>query len=131
MTTNIVVLDTNVLVSALLSRNGTPSRILRMFLAGELTLVYCKEIMSEYEDVLYRPHLRIPHNDANIVLEAIRQHGEKALVMPSTNSMPDEDDRVFYDTAKYAKAYLITGNTKHYPIEPFILTPTAFIELTQ
>jgi hypothetical protein len=41
--------------------------------------------------------------------------------------MPDETDRKFYDTAKAAGAMLITGNTKHYPDEPFILTPAAFI----
>jgi hypothetical protein len=41
--------------------------------------------------------------------------------------MPDESDRVFYDVAKTAGAYLITGNTKHFPQEPFILTPAEFV----
>ena len=124
-----VVLDTNVIVSASLSRNGNPAKIYKMFLSGLLILVYCEEILAEYEDVLYRPRLQIPHSDADIVMATIRQLGEKILVVPSTNPMPDEDDRVFYDTAKYAKAYLITGNKKHYPSEPFILTPAAFLEL--
>ena len=124
-----VVLDTNVIVSASLSRNGNPAKIYKMFLAGLLTLVYCEAILAEYEDVLYRPHLRIPHSDANIVMAVIRQLGEKTIVVPSINPMPDEDDRVFYDTAKSALAFLITGNTKHYPNEPFILTPSAFLEL--
>ena len=56
-----VVLDTNVVVSASLSRNVNPAKIYRMFLAGLLTLIYCDEILAEYEDMLYRPHLRIPH----------------------------------------------------------------------
>jgi predicted nucleic acid-binding protein len=43
--------------------------------------------------------------------------------------MPDEDDRVFYDAAKTADAYLITGNSKHYPKESFILTPSEFLKL--
>jgi hypothetical protein len=43
--------------------------------------------------------------------------------------MPDEDDRVFYDTAKTAGAYLIPGNTKHFPQEPFILTPAQFLAM--
>ena len=124
-----VVLDTNVIVSASLSRNGNPAKIYRMFLAGLLTLIYCDEILAEYEDVLYRPHLRIPHHDADIVIAAICQHGENVLVVPSINPMPDEDDRVFYDAAKVANAYLITGNTKHYPNESFIFTPSAFLEL--
>ena len=81
------------------------------------------------KDVLYRPQLRIPHHDADIVIAAVRRHGEKVLVVPSINPMPDEDDRVFCDAARIAKAYLITGNTKHYPDEPFILSPAIFLEL--
>ena len=41
--------------------------------------------------------------------------------------MPDEDDRIFYDTAKESGAFLITGNKKHYPDEPFIMTPSDFL----
>jgi len=43
--------------------------------------------------------------------------------------MTDEDERAFYDTAKNNDAYLVTGNTRHYPNESFILTPTEFIGL--
>jgi predicted nucleic acid-binding protein len=60
-------------------------------------------------------------------MTAVRQYGEEIWVVPSTYILIDEDDRVFYDTAKQAGAYLITGNTKHYPSEPFILTPSAFL----
>jgi len=127
-----VVLDTNILVSALLTREGNPAKIYRMFLTQALTLVYCAKILDEYEDVIYRPRLKIPTADANIVMDAIRYYGEE-IFMPVSRSgiipMPDEDDRIFYDTAKTVGAYLITGNTKHYPSEPFILTPTEFLEL--
>jgi len=127
-----VVLDTNILVSALLTREGNPAKIYRMFLTQALTLVYCAEILDEYEDVIYRPRLKIPIADANIVMDAIRYYGEEIFIPVSRSSiipMPDEDDRIFYDTAKTVGAYLITGNTKHYPSEPFILTPTEFLEL--
>ena len=124
-----VVLDTNILISALLSREGNPAKIYRMFLTKLFTLIYSMEILEEYQDVLYRPRLKIPHGDADIVMAAIRQYGEKVWVMPSVNFMVDEDDRIFYDIAKHSGAYLVTGNTKHYPNEPFILTPTEFLEL--
>ena len=124
-----IVLDTNILVSALLSPEGNPAKIYKMFLTGVLSLVFSADIFEEYQDVLYRPRLHIPANDAEIVFAAIRQYGEKIEPVHSTNTMPDEDDRVFYDTAKSAEACLITGNTKHYPQEPFILTPTEFLEL--
>jgi hypothetical protein len=64
-----------------------------------------------------------------MVLAAICQYGERVYPPPSTHAMIDEDDRVFYDTAKFAGAYLITGNIKHYPAEPFIITPAVFLEL--
>ena len=123
-----VVFDTNVIVSALLSRNGNPANIYKMFLAGTLALVYCEEILTEYEDVLYRPHLKILPSDADIIMAAVRQHGKKVIVMLSIGPMPDEYDRVFYYIAETARACLITGNTKYYPSEQFILTPSAFLK---
>ena len=123
-----VVLDTNVLVSALMTPSGNPAKVHKMFLAEELTLVYSEEILAEYEDVLFRPRLRIPTDDADAVLEAIRQCGDLVTPNPSTDSMPDEDDRIFYDAAKCTGAYLVTGNSRHYPSEPFILTPTEFLD---
>jgi len=124
-----VVLDTNVLVSALLSRESNPAEIYRMFMAKAFTLVYCAEILNEYGDVLYRPKLRIPRSDADIMLAAIRKHGEEVRTAPSVILMPDEDDRVFYDAAKRSGAYLVTGNKRHYPNEPFIFTPAEFLVL--
>jgi putative PIN family toxin of toxin-antitoxin system len=126
---NKVVLDTNVIVSALLTPAGNPARIYRMFLTGMLTFVFNESILEEYADVFYRPHLGIPADDANIVLDAIRRYGEQIIPVPSTFTMPDEDDRIFYDTAKAAGAYLITGNLKHYPNEPHILKPADFLDL--
>jgi putative PIN family toxin of toxin-antitoxin system len=123
-----VVLDTNVLVSALMTPSGNPAKVHKMFLAEELTLVYSDEILFEYEEVLHRSHLRIPAEDADTVLEAIRQRGDLVASTPSTISMSDEDDQVFYDVAKCTGAYLVTGNTRHYPSESFILTPTEFLD---
>ena len=124
-----VVFDTNILVSALLSPKGKPAKIYRMFLTRTLSMVFSTYIFEEYQDVLFRPRLRIPANDAEMVLAAIKQYGEKIEPVPSVTAMIDEDDRVFYDTAKSAGAYLITGNTKHYPHESFVLTPAEFLKL--
>jgi len=124
-----VVLDTNILVSALLSRDGNPAKIYRMFLAKAFILVYCTAIFEEYRDVLYRPRLQIPLADADIVMASICQYGKEVCTVQSANFMVDEDDRVFYDTARYTGAYLVTGNTKHYPNKPFILTPMEFLKL--
>ena len=124
-----VVLDTNVFVSALLSPSGNPAKIYRMFLSGALDLVVNTDILAEYEDVLFRPRLQLPAIDVKTVLDVIRRYAETVRPLPGTDAMIDEDDRVFYDTAKSAGAYLITGNIKHYPQEAFILTPTEFLSL--
>jgi len=125
-----IVFDTNIIISALLSKEGNPAKIYRMFLTKALMLIYCPQILEEYQDVLYRPHFRIPRTDADIIINAIRQYGKEVWVIPpSVDIMLDKDDRVFYDTAKSTGAYLITGNSKHYPSEPFILTPTEFLNL--
>ena len=124
-----VVLDTNILVSALMSKMGNPAKIYKMFLSETITLVFSDDIMSEYINVLYRPHLRIPADDADKVLDAIRQCGERIKPAKSVFPLVDEDDRMFYDVAKNAGAYLITGNIRHYPSEPFIYTPADFLEL--
>ncbi|MDR0445884.1 MAG: putative toxin-antitoxin system toxin component, PIN family, partial [Oscillospiraceae bacterium] len=85
------------------------------------------EILAEYEDVLYRPRLNLPAADVGIVLNIILQYGKMMQPTVSVNAMPDEDDRVFFDTAKCAEAYLVTGNIKHFPNEPFVITPAEFL----
>jgi len=129
MTKRRIVIDTNVFASALMSPGGKPDKIYRMFLLGELSLVFNDYILSEYKSVFYRPHLRISQKDADIMVASILQYGENIQPPTSTSEMPDEDDRIFYDTAKYAGACLITGNLKHYPNEPHILSPAQFLEL--
>jgi putative PIN family toxin of toxin-antitoxin system len=124
-----VVLDTNVLVSALISPSGNPAKVYKLFFTGIVVLVYSGSILAEYRDVLRRPYLRIPEGDADMVLNAILSHGECVEPAPSEFPMVDEDDRIFYDAARAADAYLITGNMRHYPDESFILAPTEFLEL--
>ena len=123
------VLDTNILVSALLSPEGNPAKIYRMFLSEKLSLIYSTGIFEEYKDVLFRLRLGILENDAKAILTAVWQYGQKIEPLPSIHVMIDEDDRIFYDTAKNAEAYLITGNKKHYPQTSFIITPAEFLEL--
>jgi predicted nucleic acid-binding protein len=51
------------------------------------------------------------------------------LIEPLKSDIPfhDESDRIFYDTAVTSGAVLVTGNIRHFPDEPFVLTPTDFI----
>ena len=49
-----IVLDTNVLVSGILSPNGPPAAVLRALLTERVTLCFDERIVSEYRDVLTR-----------------------------------------------------------------------------
>ena len=123
-----VVLDTNVLVSALWSKQGNPSRIVEMIFTKEIELYYSPEIMEEYSDVLSREKLSFPEEKVKHLLQEIAKNAILSNPTVSTVGFTDESDRKFYDTAKENDATLITGNGKHYPDEPRILTPLAFLQ---
>jgi putative PIN family toxin of toxin-antitoxin system len=125
-----VVLDTNVIVSALLSPDGAPAQILSLVAPGIIHVCYNQTILSEYETVLSRAKFKpeISQKLRSLVLGPLKEIGLLiASHDPSDFPMIDESDRVFYDVAKAAGAFLITGNMKHYPDEPFIITPRDFI----
>ena len=123
-----IVIDTNVIVSAALSPKGNPARILDLVADdAEIEVYYSAEMMAEYEKVLSRDYLNISYDAQHAMIEAIKSVGIPIKPSASGKSMPDEDDRVFYDTAKASEAILITGNKKHYPDEPFIMTPADFL----
>lgn len=124
-----VVIDTNVLVSSRISAIGNPAKIMRLIADGQLKLCYSSEILDEYKRVLAYKKFNFSVEIQKLAIEDIVNIGDIIKPTVSTILLPDESDRIFYDTAKTAKAYLITGNLKHYPEELQILTPTHFIEM--
>lgn len=122
-----VVLDTNVVVSAVLSDAGIPAKLLRMALKRIIQLHYSAEILAEYAEVLSRPKLNIPAEKQSHILSAVQEAGVSVLPIVSDIQMTDESDRIFYDVAIASASNLITGNMKHYPKEDFITTPTKFM----
>jgi len=124
-----VVLDTNVIVSAFLSPLGKPAAILRLVLQHELDICVDTTIVIEYEQVLCRPQFteRIQQSSIQCFFEILYDIGININSIPSHIPLPDESDRKFYDIAKAAGAYLVTGNLKHYPDEAFIQDPATFM----
>lgn len=122
-----VVLDTNILVSAILSINGNSAKIVNMVLDNEVEVCYSGGIITEYEDVLSRPKFNFDQNLGHIIISTIQDKG--VLIDPATSRIAfiDESDRIFYDTAKTCKAVLITGNIRHFPKKPFIVSPQGFL----
>ena len=122
-----VVLDTNVLVSALWSADGNPSRIVHMIPDGKIIPHFCEEILLEYKTVLSRSSFHFHQDRVDELLERFVLFGRNVEARKSDIPLSDESDRVFFDTAKEIGAILITGNIKHYPNESFILTPADFL----
>jgi len=124
-----VVLDTNVLVSALWTPAGNASVIIGLILSNKIIPCFDQRILDEYRAVLSRPRLAFPSGQVDELLTEISGRGLSVTVLPSAIVMPDEADRKFYDTAVFCEAYLVTGNLKHYPKTPFVTGPARFIEI--
>ena len=122
-----IVLDTNVLVSAFWSAQGPPRQILKAVLNRELLPCHDYRIMREYAAVLRRPKFNFPDFAVAELLAEIGKSGLSVVAPASTDPLPDESDRPFYDVARCCRAMLITGNLKHYPRASFIVSPTDFL----
>ena len=121
------VLDTNVLVSSLWVEIGNTATIIKS-IPSLIIPCYNDKILSEYADVLSRPKFSFSVDKRESLLSKIKDYGIEYLPDESEDAMIDEDDRIFYDTAKASGSILITGNTKHYPTTPFVMTPSDFLK---
>ena len=129
-----VVLDTNVIVSGLLSPFGAPGEIIRMVASGFLEFCYDARILSEYQNVLTRQ--KFPFDQAHVedLLEQIEFCGHITTGRPLAKRLPDPDDEPFLEVALGGKAqYLVTGNLKHFPVKKRqgirVVSPGEFLEI--
>lgn len=121
-----IVVDTNIIVSALLSPEGTAFEFMTRVLDGEYTVLVSEEIFREYEEVLRRDKFGLSEEIVSYILNWFINNTLWVEPRQSCVSMLDEKDRIFYDLAKSCKARLITGNFKHYPTDECV---TALWEL--
>ena len=128
-----IVLDTNVLVSGLLTPFGPGGEIVRMVSAGRLVLCLDARILLEYQEVLYRPKFKFNKEHINTLLDFIKQYGQFVSTVPLKNRLPDLDDERFLEASIAGKVRgLITGNIAHFP-HSFrqgikILSPSEFLD---
>jgi putative PIN family toxin of toxin-antitoxin system len=123
-----VVLDTNVLVSALWSINSNPYKIVEKIFLKEILPCFTVDIVEEYSEVLFRKRLNFQKEKVIGLLHEITKNGILTESITSDAPFTDESDRKFYDTAKAYNAFLITGNLRHYPKESFILSPLEYLQ---
>ena len=128
------VIDTNVLVSALLSANDEAAtvKVLEKLLQGEIVPIYSNEITNEYRDGLNRRKFGFSPELVDYTLSAIEKFGILVDPTPSGVILPDMKDVPFYEVVLEKKddnAYLVTGNIKHFPKKPFIVTPRELLDI--
>ncbi len=124
------VIDTNVLVSAMISHNeNSPTvRILRALTDGRITPLYNYEILSEYAEVLNRSKFNLDSNEVVRILQYIIDNGIEVECVKSKEVFSDESDAVFYEIALSKKdSFLVTGNLRHFPKKPFVVTPAEIV----
>lgn len=126
------VIDTNVFVSALLSHHpdaATVQVVEAISLEG-IRPLYNGEILAEYEEVLGRTKFRFPASSISTILKKVKDMGIATTAIPSSEYFPDPKDVVFYEVAMSKEdAYLVTGNKKHFPNKPIVVTPAEMLEI--
>jgi len=126
------VIDTNVIVSAYITKNleAATSKVWEAVMQNKLIPVYNEEILEEYSEVLHREKFGIPDNLIKWALDRIISNGVRGERILSDEFFPDPKDVVFYEVALSKEdAYLITGNTKHFPKKPIVVTPAEMLEI--
>ena len=126
------VIDTNVLVSALITRNpdASTAKVVRLLLEKTFVPMFNADIIAEYEDVLHRPKFPILRDVADSLIAHIIENGVESSRVNSMESLPDEDDRVFYEVSlSMEESFLVTGNLKHYPNSPRVISPSDFVNV--
>jgi putative PIN family toxin of toxin-antitoxin system len=127
------VLDTNVLVSAMVAPDGAPRQVVDWIVEGRHELVVDDRILCEYRRVLCRPDLDIRPEEAETILERIEEVALHVEVDQPSVRLPDQSDSKFVECALQTKAHcVVTGNRKHFPSGVCggvrILSPREFVD---
>ncbi len=127
-----VVLDTNVLVSGLMTRAGTCAAILNLAVDGRITAVLDARISDEYRRTCLSPRLRLDTGAVLGFLRLLEDCAESVTAMPLKSTLPDPDDLPFLEVAAASHAVLVTGNTRHFPPKAVgsvrVSTPRDFLD---
>jgi putative PIN family toxin of toxin-antitoxin system len=131
-----VILDTNILLSALLSPLGLPSKLLNAWERRALTLVTCDLLIREFRHVAGRPFFaaRLRASTIELLSAGLRDFSVYCQYLPSGPAAPDPKDSYLLALAEAGQAeFLVTGDKALLTLKRHkstrIVTPAAMIEL--
>ena len=127
------VLDTNVLVSAVISSSGYPYDILRLIQSGNVIPIFDERMLNEYKEVFHYDKLKISEKTFQQTFNLILKSGLLIRDVETTKAQfLDRSDIPFFEVKESSEEFdsvLVTGNLKHYPEQRDIITPKEFILL--
>ena len=128
------VIDTNVLVSALLRWDSVPGQVVQQTYAHEIIPVFNDSILQEYEEVLSRKKFHFPTDTVDFLISRLKSIGVNlATVETLVGDFPDPKDVVFFEVAmeknKTDETFLVTGNQKHFPQHPKVVSPAEMLRI--
>lgn len=107
-------------------------QVLNAVFDGTIIPVFNDEILAEYDNVLHRPKFKFSDTNIQLLLDTIKTYGVFAKQLITNEILPDPKDLVFYEVVMEKQdenAYLVTGNSKHFPKKPFIVTPNELLDI--
>lgn len=128
------VIDTNVLVSAILSIHPDSATVIirDKIIDGLIIPLYNADIIEEYRNVLTRPKFHFPAELVDAVLDVILQKGFSLERTKTEEVFIDPKDVVFYEISLSKEgSYVVTGNTKHFPVSPIVVTPAEMLRILE
>ena len=127
------VIDTNVLVSAMLKWSSVPGNIIEFAFSGVIIPVLNERIVSEYREVLLREKFHLTKEIVDDVIQALEDQGEYIDTDNMDYELLEPKDVAFYaivmEKRKEEDTYLVTGNIKHFPQTPYVVTPKEMLDI--
>ena len=127
------VIDTNVLVSALLTseKQSNPLLIFKAITDEKIVPLFCDEILNEYREVLSRDKFPFTRHFIEKALDAFVNNGiNVSRVQTNDFEFPDPKDIVFFEVSMAVDdSYLVTGNIKHFPQISKVVTPAEMVAI--
>lgn len=129
-----IVLDTNVVVSALLTGGGTADMAVQLVVQGAATLLVDSRILAEYDVVSARPRFALYSSERRLLLELLQRLAEPVVAAPLQLTLPDLDDRMFVEVALAGRAdVIVTGNVRDFiprdgALSIPVISPRAFVD---